>query len=116
MPPTPHTSTIEFFEAKTSALEIFYRLTNGDIGVLAAAQKLSLLRHTLVGDARDEDWDVFVGIDSETDHLPLEESRKNWAPDALARKDVEIKEAEDFFRARAMQAAQNLIRRYEERD
>ena len=51
------------------------RAIAGDIGVLRAAQKLSSLRHTLVGDARDEDWDVFVGIDSETDHLPLEEDR-----------------------------------------
>ena len=112
MPPASHTT--EFIEAKTSALEILSRLTAGDIGVLRAAQKLSSLRHTLVGDARDEDWDVFVGIDSETDHLPLEEDRKNWAPDALARKDIEIKEAEDFFRARAVEAAHNLLRRYEE--
>jgi hypothetical protein len=113
MPPAPHTT--EFLEAKTSALEILSRLTTGDIGVLAAAQKLSSLRHTLVGNARDEDWDVFVGIDSGTDHLPLEEHRKNWAPEALASKDIEIKEAEDFFRARAVAAAHSLLRRYEER-
>ena len=111
MPPAPHTT--EFIEAKTSALHILPRLTVGTIGVLHAAQKLSSLRHTLVGDARDEDWDVFVGIDSETDHLPLEEDRKNWSPEALARKDIEIKEAEDFFRARAVEAAHNLLRRYE---
>jgi hypothetical protein len=111
MPAAPH--TIEFIEAKTSALDILSRIAGGNIGVLCAAQKLCSLRHALVGDARDEDWDVFVGIDSETDHLPLEEDRKNWAPEALARKDIEIKEAEDFFRARAVKAAHNLLRRYE---
>lgn len=110
MAPASHTTEIS--EAKTSALEILSRLAAGDVGVLCAAQKLSSLRHTLVGDARDEDWDVFVGIDSETDHLPLEEDRTNWAPEALARKDSEIKEAEDFFRARAVEAARNLLRRY----
>lgn len=111
MPPASHTT--EFIEAKVLALDILSRLALGNIGILRAAQQLSSLRHTLVGDARDEDWDVFASIDSETDHLPLEEDRKNWAPEALARKDIEIKEAEDFFRPRAVEAAQNLLRRYE---
>lgn len=51
----------------------------------------------MVGDVRDEDWDLFVGIDSEADHLPLNENRKHWNREALARKDVEIKVLQTSF-------------------
>ena len=62
---------------------------------------------------RDEDFLMFVGIESATDHLPVGEVRKHWAADALVLKDAEIKEAEAFRRDLALKAAQNLILRYE---
>jgi hypothetical protein len=55
----------------------------------------------------------FVVIDSETDHLPMGDVRQRWAPDVLARKDVEIQEAEAFYRDCAFAACERLLARFD---
>ncbi len=99
--------------AIATALGIFARIVDGKIGILTASRQLAVLHHEIVGDRLDNDWRVFVGIDSETHHLPIGEERKHWAPSALAEKDIEIKRMEDFWRVHAVEAARNLMRRYE---
>jgi len=42
----------------------------------------------------------FIGIDSETDHLPVGKVREHWAADALEAKDAEITIAEERWKAR----------------
>jgi len=66
-----------------------------------------------VRQAIDEDYTVFLGIESETDHLPVGDVRRHWSAEALAQKDVEIEAAEAFFRERALNAARGVIARYE---
>jgi len=61
----------------------------------------------------DEDYSIFLGIESETDHLPVGDVRRHWSPEALSQKDIEIQEVETFFRERALKAARALITRYE---
>lgn len=60
----------------------------------------------------DNDFLTFRVIDSQSDHLPVGRFREGWANDALAKKDMEIKRVEDFYRAAAVKSAQNLINRY----
>jgi hypothetical protein len=83
-------------------------LVAGDLGVIAAARKLRGF------------WDgvepeigalllVFVGIDSETDALPVGNERAHWNAEALARKDIEIRAAEQRWRGQAVAAATQLI-------
>jgi hypothetical protein len=88
-------------------------ILDGSMGVIAGAREMTKLHFRSHSKERDEDFLVFVGIDSETDHLPLGDVRRHWSPDALARKDVEIREAEDFFREQAHAAARALIARYD---
>jgi hypothetical protein len=52
---------------------------------------------------------VFVGIDCETDTLPIGEVRQHWSPEALERKDREIVEVENFYRESATKAATRLL-------
>jgi hypothetical protein len=101
----------KYDQARVSALDVLSRFIERKIGALPAARRLVSLRFPLIGDTLDDDWRVFVGIDSETDHLPTGEERKHWSAEALAVKDAEIKEAEEFYRDRAMEAARGLIRR-----
>jgi hypothetical protein len=88
-------------------------LVTGDLGVIAAARKLRGF------------WDgvepeigalllVFVGIDSETDALPVGSERAYWNAEALARKDVEIRAAEHHWREEGVAAATQLIRLLEQ--
>lgn len=52
----------------------------------------------------------FVGISSETDHLPVGEERVKWSKDTLLEKDKEIKEIEDYYRNSALLACKELIK------
>ena len=108
---SPHTE--EYDQARISTLAILASLTTGKIGLLLAARKLAVLRFRLIGDKLDDDWRIFAAIDSETDHLPTGKERVHWQAEALAEKDIEIKESELFYHEPALAAAYRLIRRYE---
>ena len=112
MPPSPHTE--KFQQARAAAVETLASLLAGSIGVINASRKLARLRYQLEGEKLDDDWRVFVCVDSEADDLPTGEERRHWQAEALARKDVEIKNTEQFYRASAMVSAQNLLKRYAE--
>ena len=88
-------------------------LLDGRLGVIAAAQELIKLRF-LTRTQDDPDFNIFVLIDSEADHLPTGSERQHWAADALATKDIEIRQIEEFYRKDALDAARNLQRKYGE--
>ena len=100
-------------EQEREIVRVAHRILDGSIGIIAGAREMTCVHFRSHSKERDEDFLAFVGIDSEIDHLPIGDARRLWATDALVRKDSEIKKAEDFFRARAFEAANNLIQRYE---
>ena|SRR5215813_4325703 len=57
---------------------------NEEIGVIAGSRRLKGLMFELCGD-HDEDFMAFVGIDSDTDRLPVDWERRNWGAEALGR-------------------------------
>jgi hypothetical protein len=72
------------------------------------------VKNRLTGIAeRDSDFDAFLVIMSETDHLPLEGQRPFWAPEALARIEPELKRTEEWAGAFGPQACRNLIARFD---
>jgi hypothetical protein len=88
-------------------------ILDGRINIIAGARQIRGLCCGHVGlDERDPDLNTFVSIDSETDDLPIGDVRRYWAPDALARKEVEIARYEAKFRELALQAAAQLVARF----
>jgi hypothetical protein len=88
-------------------------MLDGDLLFLEGAAQMLAIRSQLSGIAdRDPDFDVFVVIRSETDHLPLEEQRSLWLPEALARLEPEFKQSEEWARSFAPQACRNLVERF----
>jgi len=85
------------------------QLIAGQLGVIAASRELSRFRHDVEPQVA-EVLLTFVGIDSETDTLPIGGVRKEWNREALERKDKEITDAERIYRDSAMNAAAELIR------
>ena len=57
----------------------------------------------------DPDFLPFVGIDSETDHLPIGEERQHWNPEALRERDVEIERSQEHWRDYALDACRKLM-------
>ncbi|MEK7706284.1 MAG: hypothetical protein AAB426_15090 [Myxococcota bacterium] len=60
----------------------------------------------------DPDLVVFIGVDSETDDLPVGDVRALWNRDALREKDVELARANDLYRESVERACRNILRRY----
>ncbi len=82
-----------------------------EIGIIAASRRLNSLGWELF-DERHEDFITFVGVDSETDHLPVDKERKNWSAEALNRKDEEIARAEACYENDVRAACRKLIERF----
>ena len=94
-------------------VQIAHGILDGSISIIAGARQLRVFAGGHAGiDERDPDFSTFVGIDSETSALPVGESRRHWAHDALAKKDLEITRCEDLYRDAAREAASHLIARY----
>jgi hypothetical protein len=87
-------------------------ILSGELGIVAGARQLATLRFD-VGTEDDSDFIFFVGVDSETDDLPLGDVRSRWNPDALKAKDAELAAYESKVRERALEICRRLLRKYE---
>lgn len=103
-------------EDADEALRVARAVLSGSTSIIDGARRMASI-HLYSGHVMqpiDEDYALFLEIDSKTSHLPVGEVRKQWSTEALARKDIEINEVEAFFRERALKAAQAFILRHEE--
>jgi hypothetical protein len=80
--------------------------------ILGTRQILPHLRAVLAD--RNPDLTFFVGLDSETDHLPVGSERKHWNHEAILAKDRELAKYEDFYRDSAQKTLQRIIARFQE--
>jgi len=103
-------STVE--ERRKEMVRVARHILDGSIGIVAGARKITRLRFPSRAD-KDNEILVFVGIDSESDHLPIGDVRQHWSADALKAKDAELQAYEARVRERAFRACQSLIARYE---
>jgi hypothetical protein len=63
----------------------------------------------LVPDYPDDDFSVFCGLDSATDHLPIWPSSKHRLPAALELKDLELRAIETTFVEKIETAALRIL-------
>jgi hypothetical protein len=83
-----------------------------EMGIIAGSRRIKSLGFELF-DNNDEDFVFFIGIESETDHLPVDFERRNWSLEALERKDKEIAEFESVSREDVFKACRKLIARFD---
>ena len=81
------------------------------ISLFEASQQLSNLA-MLVHARDDADLSIFKIIRDEYVGIPGGAERKHWAPHALAREDLKIRNLEAIWRDRAVLSAQRLVERY----
>jgi hypothetical protein len=87
-------------------------ILDGRIGIIEGSRRLNSLRHRIDVDEFDPDLLTFVVVESETDALPVGDVRRQWASDALAKKDVEIAAAEAFYRKDVLESCSRLVARF----
>lgn len=67
---------------------------DGTMSILEAARALCPLLHSCPTAASKEDFNLIIGVDSETDDPPVGWVRREWHPDFLPEKDKEIARCE----------------------
>jgi len=60
----------------------------------------------------DQDFNAFVVISSETEHLPLEQQEHLWSQEALAKLEPEFSKTEEWANTFAPEACKNIIARF----
>jgi len=95
-------------------VEVAEGILDGRIGVIDGARRLCRLRSSVCEDDLDADFLRFIGIDSETDTLPIGEVRDVWSADTLVRKGEELKAAEALYRDVSFGAYRKLLARFGE--
>lgn len=101
---------------ESKVVQIAEGIIAGTIGVVAGSRKLKALQWSVSKVDNDIDFRAFAGIDSESDHIPLGDVRKRWAPDSLKEKDEELKKIDGFYRSFAKKSCRALIKRFKRDD
>ena len=110
---TPHLNHGEYVEStRRKVVETAQAMLDGQLGFLVGSRRLAALRHEVDVAGSDADFLIFVGIDSETDALPLGEVRQHWSPEALAKLEAEIQNAENWATEVGRDACKSLIARF----
>lgn len=96
--------------SKKKIVRICERVFANELSILEAAREITALRFEAELDENDENILTLVGIDSETDHLPIgNKERDLWNVEALKQKDKEIKEYEKWARDFGTEACKNIV-------
>jgi hypothetical protein len=93
-------------------VDVARQMVMGTLGIIAGSRELSRLMHEVSDDELDADFQFFVALDFETDHLPLGAVRAEWATEALVEKDEQIRRFEAEARDEAVQHCERLIVRF----
>lgn len=93
-------------------VQIIELMLSGNICFLEGAQKISGLRHGAAVEEFDQDFMVFVGIASETGHLPIGKVRDLWQVESLERHQPEIESATKWAREISMSACLSILTRF----
>ena len=99
-----NSSSADSLRAHGEIVSLARGILSGAVGIIEGARLITKLGHAL-GVERDPDIAFLLGVDSETDHLPVGEVRRHWAADALRSTDLELRECEQLFREQTFKAA-----------
>lgn len=87
-------------------------IRDGKMNVVEGSWRLAALQHDISRKDFEEDFMLFVGIASETDHLPVGEARKLYSPEALRKADAEIASVDKLYRGQVEPACEQLMARF----
>jgi len=93
-------------------VEVANGMLDGSLHYLEGAVALSSLRHSAGIEENDKDFMIFVGVASETDHLPLGKFRDNWSREALERLEPEIEAAIEWAKRISLKQCEIIIERF----
>ncbi len=102
-----HEGSIE--QKRKEVVRLAHELLVGEEDFLSSVRKLSGLRHEVGVDSAGEDFNIFLVIDSETDHLPQCDLRSQCSPEWIQKSDKELRDFEAFYHSDLETACHRLI-------
>ena len=105
-----HEAYIE--QQQAEAVHVAELLLVGNTDFLVAVRHLSGLRHEIGTSSSDEDFNIFLVIDSQTDHLPAGETKLPCSPEWLKKSALAVKDIEFFYHSELVAACNKLIKRF----
>lgn len=97
---------------RAQIVQLVESMLAGNICFIEGAQQLTSLRHQAAIADNDPDFLVFVGVASNTDHLPIGAPRLRWSAEALARHQAEIDTASQWARKICGEACISILERF----
>lgn len=99
--------------ARNQLVQIMQAMLKNQTSFFEGAKSVLELRNQIDGVLEsDLDFNAFVLIYSETDHLPYEAQRHLWSSDSLAKFEREYEMTELWVAAFAYEACKNLLDRF----
>jgi len=98
-------------KSQIRARDIALHAIEGRISLLEAVRILTPILHANPQLVAKEDYNTIIGIDSETDDLPIGRVRSEWDAGALAKKDIEIAECEMRWRDQILSVCRRILDR-----
>lgn len=99
--------------ARRSLVSLAQAMLDGNLSFFEGAAQVLALKNQIGGiEDTDPDFNAFVAIASETDHLPLKKVHSLWSPEALKRLEPEFSQTEEWASSFAPFACKNLIARF----
>jgi hypothetical protein len=89
--------------------DILAQVIDGKYSILLAARQVVQLCHEIDFDENKNDFLVFIGINSESDSLPIGPEKTYWSEDALRNKENEIEKVEKWALGFGIEACKNLM-------
>jgi hypothetical protein len=102
----------EMLAARRAIFNIAQDMLAGKLSYIEGARKMAAPWFAAKLDRFDADFLPFVGIDSETDALPMGEMRAHWQAAALKALQPEIDEKEAWARQFGEPHCRNLVARF----
>jgi hypothetical protein len=105
-----HEEYVQKQRQKVSSIAV--KMLEGSIDYLEGSIEICALKFELDLPNSDEDILAFVGISSETDHLPIGSVRALWSKEALLRLEPEIESTIRWAKEVSIANCKNLVVRF----
>ena len=98
-------------EFEDRAIQIARSVLSGQLTAIEACWLLCPIVHQAPGMVTEADYKLIIGVESETDHLPIGRLREQWHPDFLEEKDREIARCEALWGEQIRAACERILLR-----
>jgi hypothetical protein len=98
--------------SRTEAISVLREMISGKLDLVVGCRRVVKMQNQ-VPMPDTEAWRTIVGIESETDDVPIAEERAGWDPESLKEKENEVRAYLDDVRPMLLNACRKVLEELE---